>query len=101
MVKKLDKCIETERLLLLPLGIRFLDSTHAYASDIENTKMMIYLPHVTKQETIDFLNQTDQQWEMDYPDSYEYAILLEDKHIGAVSLSDAFGAGYRKSIGSI
>ena len=51
MVKKLDKCIETERLLLLPLGIRFLESTHAYASDIENT------------------------------------ILLEDKHIGAVSLS--------------
>ena len=36
--------IKTQRLTLEPLGTKFLVSTHAYASDPELTRLMVFLP---------------------------------------------------------
>ena len=48
---------------------------------------MIYLPNNTKQETEQFLKRVVSDWESDIPQSYEFAITLGGKHIGAVSIS--------------
>ena len=76
----------TNRLSLVPLGIKYLESTHAYASDLENAKYMVYLPNLELRETIEFLEGVDAEWKKDKPEFYEFAILLEGKHIGAVCL---------------
>lgn len=78
--------IKTKRLVLKPLGIEYLESAHEYASDIENTKYMVHLPNKTLEETKEFLLYVEKQWEGDSQDSYEFAIIFEGKHIGAVSV---------------
>ncbi|MBS5726060.1 MAG: GNAT family N-acetyltransferase [Clostridiales bacterium] len=79
--------IKTERLRLRPLQISDLETTHAYASDVENTRYMIYLPNHALTETKQFLTWAEQQWAKDAPDDLEFAILLQGNHIGAISLS--------------
>lgn len=78
--------ITTTRLSLVPLGMKYLETTHAYASDLENTKYMVHLPNENKQETINFLTGVDEMWNATAQTSYEFAILLDKIHIGAVSL---------------
>lgn len=63
-----------------------LGTTHEYASDIENTKYMMHLPNNTIKETEQFLKSAAAEWEKDNPLFYEYAIILDGKHIGAVSV---------------
>ena len=84
--------IRTERLLLRPLGTEYLLSTHKYASDIENTKYMLSLPNESPDETKAFLTACQQEWEKDKPSFYEFAVLKNGVHIGAVSiyLNDSF-----------
>ena len=57
--------IKTQRLTLEPLGTKFLVSTHAYASDPELTRLMVFLP------TDDLAETT--------------AVMLDGRHIGSVS----------------
>ncbi|MBQ7955560.1 MAG: GNAT family N-acetyltransferase [Lachnospiraceae bacterium] len=78
--------IETRRLVLRPLGMQYLETVHEYASDIENTKYMVFLPNDTIEETIEFLQSVDKEWASEAQCSYEFAILFEDKQIGAVSV---------------
>lgn len=78
--------IHTKRLLLVPLGPQYLISTHAYASDIENTTMMMHLPNTDLNETKSFLEGVQAEWQKKRPSFYEFAILLDQEHIGAVSL---------------
>ena len=78
--------IYTKRLLLVPLGPQYLISTHHYASDIENTKYMVHLPNTDVSETESFLNQVHAEWQKTTPQFYEFAILLDMEHIGAVSI---------------
>ena len=77
---------KTGNLRLVRHGIRFLESAHKYSSDLENTKYMLHLPHETIEETKAFLLSIDEEWKKESPDFYEFAILLEGKHIGAVSI---------------
>jgi len=79
--------IITDRLVLQPLGMKYLQSTHAYASDIENAMLMVYLPNKTIDETIEFLTYVDNEWQKMNPIAYEFAILLDGVHIGAVSIN--------------
>ena len=51
--------IKTERLVLKPLGIKYLDTVNEYAVDKENTRYMLYLPNETAEETVDFLVKVD------------------------------------------
>lgn len=78
--------IKTERLLLVPLGPEFLNTTHEYASDIENTRFMIHLPNIDINETKSFLERVQDEWKKDKPEFYEYAVLLDNKHIGSVDI---------------
>ena len=79
--------IKTDRLLLRPLCLRDLKTVHEYASDLENTKYMLFLPNGTEQETVDFLRSAEQEWQKSQPSFYEFAIVLDDAQIGAVSVS--------------
>ena len=78
--------ISTERLLLRPFTPTDLASLHEYASDSENSKYMIHLPNTTLEQTQQFLQCAIHEWEKDLPDFYELAIVLAEKHIGAVSV---------------
>lgn len=77
--------IKTERLELKPLGIEYLDSVHEYASDTENCQYMCYLPNADIEETRDFLLSCDREWEKNEPEFFEFAVIYNGKHIGAVS----------------
>ena len=78
--------IKTKRLVLKPLGTEYLETVHKYASDIENTKYMINLPNETIDETMDFLLGCEKEWAKENPAFYEFAIIKDGVHIGAVSI---------------
>lgn len=85
--------IKTERLVLKPLGIKYLDTVNEYAVDKENTRYMLYLPNETAEETVDFLVKVDKEWQKDKPDYLTFAVIYNGIHIGAVDvdLYDGFG----------
>ena len=70
--------IKTQRLTLEPLGTKFLESTHAYASDPELTRLMVFLP-------TDDLKKCEAEAAKERPQFYEMAVLLDGRHIGSVS----------------
>lgn len=78
--------ISTERLVLKPLGKKFLKSTIQYAMDYENTKFMCHLPDETAEEAEQFLIDVENEWKKEKPDFLEFAILYKNEHIGAVSV---------------
>jgi len=78
--------IKTQRLTLKPHGTKYLNSTHVYASDPESTVYMIHLPNSTIEETEQFLQGIEKEWTAHNQRVYEYAIILDGTHIGAVSL---------------
>jgi len=78
--------VKTERLQIVPLGLKYLQSTHAYSSDIENTRLMVYLPNADINETVRFLENVESEWKKERPGFYEFAILKDEEHIGAVSI---------------
>lgn len=78
--------LKSDRLLLRPLGMQDLESVHAYASDLENTKYMVYLPNTSVEETVDFLQNAENEWKKHRPDFYEFAIIYKGQQIGSVSL---------------
>jgi RimJ/RimL family protein N-acetyltransferase len=78
--------IHTERLLLVPLGPQYLISTHKYASDFDNTKYITCLPNADISETKSFLERVQEEGQKFSHQFYEYAILLDSEHIGAVSI---------------
>ena len=78
--------IKTERLALRPADRSYLESTHEYASDIENTRYMMYLPFESREETLGSLLDAEKQWKMEAPERCEFVILREDMHIGTITL---------------
>ncbi len=78
--------IDTKHLRLRPLNITDLETTHAYAGNLENALYMVYLPNETIEETAEFLNTVTEEWKKEKPGYYEFAIEFEKKHIGAISL---------------
>lgn len=85
--------IITNRLVLKPLGKKYLQTTIQYAMDYENTKYMCYMPKDTVDETEAFLESIDVEWEKDTPEFYEFAIIFNRCHIGAVSIYFENGIG--------
>ncbi|MCL2055143.1 MAG: GNAT family N-acetyltransferase [Oscillospiraceae bacterium] len=77
--------IQTPRLVLRPLEISDLVSTHEYASDTTITQYMVHLPNDNIQETESYLNKVATEWKAEVPRFFEFAITLNNKHIGAVS----------------
>ena len=78
--------IKTERLKLRPLRLQDLNDVHTYASDLENTRYMLFLPNDTLEETEAFLRSAQQEWQREQPEDYEFGIELDGHVIGAVSV---------------
>lgn len=78
--------LHTSRLTLRPAAMTDLHTTHAYASDLENTRFMMFLPYATLEETAQSLRDAEVEWAKKQPERYEFAILLEEKHIGGITL---------------
>lgn len=80
------KIINTDRLMIVPMELKYLKSTHEYASDLENTKYMINLPNETLDETEGFILYAEEEWSKEEPKFFEYAIIMDGIHVGAISL---------------
>ncbi len=83
----MDTILKTNRLIFRPMHTLDFEAVHAYASDIENSQYMIYLPNKTEEETKAFLTLVTTQWQKECPSLYEFAIILNGKLIGGVSVS--------------
>jgi len=79
--------IKTERLTLRPLDKSDLNTTHEYASCPENGMFIEFLPNKTLEDTADFLQWVSSQWQSEGQKAYEFAVLLDGKHIGAASIN--------------
>ena len=78
--------ITTERLWLVPVGPEHLESTHAYSSDPENTRLMIFLPYESLEETAAHIREAVAMWNSDVPEYLEFAVMLGEENIGGVTL---------------
>ena len=78
--------LHTPRLTLRPVTLADLSTTYAYTGDLENTRFMMFLPDEDEAETAMHLVQAEEQWRMAAPERYEFAVCLEGKHIGGVTL---------------
>lgn len=77
--------IKTARLTLRPMAMEYLESTHAYASDVENTKLMMYLPSESLEETARTIREAEAEWKKEKPARCEFAVLKDGVHIGSVT----------------
>ena len=78
--------LSTPRLTLRPADASLAASTYAYAGDLENTRFMMYLPDADIEETALHLREAEEQWRMEAPERYEFAVFLGESHIGGVTL---------------
>ena len=99
MNKNTNFCLKTERLTIVPQSLKYLKSTHEYASDRQNMRFMIYLPNDTIEETKNFLARAEEEWNSPAQRDFECAILRGDEHIGGISVTlsgDATDNGRQK-----
>ena len=78
--------LRTERLVLRPLCAQDLDTCNEYALDAETCKYMCFLPNKTSEQTLAFLRNCEANWTQDPVTALEFAVTLEGRHIGAVSV---------------
>lgn len=77
----------TPRLRLVPQGMAYVASTHAYASDASLTRYMLYLPNASEEDTRAFLMQAEADWQNPARTDYQFAVLLGERHIGGCSVT--------------
>ena len=80
-------CLTTERLRLVPQSMKYLESTHEYASDRQNMRYMMFLPNDSIEDTKTFLANSEAEWKSQSPRDFQCAILRGDEHIGGVSVT--------------
>ena len=78
--------LTTERLELRPLSTQDFQTVHSYSTDDDVARYMYWLPHTSEIETETFLENIETEWSKDEPTFYEFAVVLNGTHIGAVSL---------------
>lgn len=78
--------IKTKRLELEPLGMRHFDGVCSYSMSLENAKMMVYLPRQSVSEVADFIQRAEVEWAKTQPDVCEFAVMLDGKQIGGVTM---------------
>ena len=83
----------TERLVLRPLSAADLESAYAYLGDRENCPYMSFLPHDSEEETLSYLREAEMEWQKETPRHLNFAVLLDDTHIGEVFLYIAGNLG--------
>ncbi len=80
-------CLKTERLTIVPQSLKYLQSTHEYASDRQNMRFMLYLPNDTIEDTKNFLARAEEEWNSPAQRDFECAILRGGEHIGGISVT--------------
>ena len=85
MTGKMTEYLETERLILRPLSEQDYETACVYACDDENTHYMLFY-YTTREEQHKVLKAAADEWKKEDPAYYEYAVLYENRHVGAVSL---------------
>ena len=80
-------CLKTERLTIVPQSLKYLQSTHEYASDLQNMRFMVYLPNDTIEDTKQFLARAEDEWKSPAQRDFECAILRGGEHIGGISVT--------------
>ena len=83
--------IHTKRLTLRPLYVSDLETTAAYALD-EGIRCMVHLPMDGRAGVFSFLERARAEWAKEQPEFFEFAVVLDEKHIGTVSLYPEDGA---------
>jgi len=78
--------LKTERLVLRPLCAQDLDTCNEYAMDAQTCRYMLFLPNQTSDETLAFLRSCEESWRGERIDAFEFAVTLDGRHIGAVSV---------------
>ena len=78
--------IRTQRLLLRPVEVGDIATTHEYASDLENTRYMMHLPFADIEETARSIESAVAQWQSKTPSWLEFAVIADGKHIGGITL---------------
>ena len=78
--------IQTKRLVLRPIGVQDLETTHNYSADKDNTRFMAFLPSESKYETKQFLERCEKEWQKEQPCFYEFAVVADGKHIGGIGV---------------
>lgn len=78
--------ITTQRLTLRPICLEDLEARHAYCSDPENTRFMMFLPNESIEETEAFIREAVAEMAKPKPKSYEFSIFLNGAQIGGIDL---------------
>lgn len=78
--------LQTERLTLQPLGTRDFAGFHRYASDPDNTRMMLFMPMADEADSMQYLREREMQWQSENQLIYEFAVMMDGILIGNVSL---------------
>ena len=78
--------ITTPRLTVRPIALEDLEARHAYASDLENTRYMMFLPNEDIAETEAFIRKAMAEQEKDAPAYYECVALRDGVQVGGVCL---------------
>jgi ribosomal-protein-alanine N-acetyltransferase len=78
--------IKTERLTLKPMCREYLATTHEYAGDPENTRLMVFLPKDNEEETLAYIMDAEREFLKEKPEYYEMAVFCGERHIGGISL---------------
>ena len=87
--------IQTDRLIIRPLCMEYAASLHTYISDPDNARMMLFLPHDSWEETVEFVRKAELEWRKQKPEYYEFIVLLGGQNVGSVSvyMEDDFQTG--------
>jgi len=78
--------ITTPRLALEPISLAHLKSTHAYSSDLENTRLMMFLPYESMEETEACIRKSMEYWQSNAPEHLQFAVMLDGRQIGDVTM---------------
>ena len=78
--------LKTQRLTLIPLDTTHFRDFHSYAADPDNTRMMLFMPMESEEDSMQYLAEREAQWHAEKQLIYEFAVMLDGVHIGCVSL---------------
>jgi len=78
--------LTTQRLTLEPISLAHLKSTYVYSSDLENTRLMMFLPLESMEETEACIRRSMDYWQSDAPEHLQFAVMLNGTQIGDVTM---------------
>lgn len=78
--------IKTDRLLIRSMTSKDVETTYAYQGDEELTKYMLYMPDESIEVTAEFIRGIEEEQNGNNPKRFEMIVLLENEHIGGVSI---------------